>query len=138
MKKKILLTIKGNHLSTKGQNSSIELITEGCLFEKDGAYHIEYEESEISGMEGTTTKFSLQDNSVIMQRSGSNPSLFMFEQGKKYINSYSTPAGSISMGIYPTKVEHQLGEEEGKLDLKYQLDIDGIHTGVNELMLYYK
>ena len=40
---------KGSHRSVDGENKTVELITEGRLYEKDGAYHIEYEESEISG-----------------------------------------------------------------------------------------
>jgi len=138
MDKKILLTIKGSHRSTDGESSSIELITEGHLFEKNGTYYIEYEESEISGMEGTKTMFSVQDNSVTMQRSGTNPSQFLFERGKKYLNSYLTPFGAVQMGIYSTKVTHELGENQGQVDLKYQLDIDGKHTGTNELFLFYR
>lgn len=138
MDKKILLTIKGSHRSADGEDSSVELITEGRLFEKDGTYYIEYEESEISGMQGTKTMFFVQDNSVMMHRSGANPSQFLFEQGKKYINSCLTPFGAIQMEIYPTKVRHELGEDQGKVDLKYQLDIDGKHTGTNELFLSYK
>ena len=49
MDKKILLTIIGSHRGVDGENSTIELITEGRLFRKDGIYYIEYEESEISG-----------------------------------------------------------------------------------------
>jgi uncharacterized beta-barrel protein YwiB (DUF1934 family) len=138
MDKKILLTMKGSHRSTNGEDSSVELITEGRLFKKDGTYYIEYEESEISGMQGTKTMFAVQDNSVTMHRSGTNPSQFLFEQGKKYMNSFLTPFGAVQMEIYPTKVKHELGEDQGKVDLKYQLDIDGRHTGTNELFLSYK
>jgi uncharacterized beta-barrel protein YwiB (DUF1934 family) len=138
MDKKILLTIKGSHRSVDGENKTVELITEGRLYEKDGAYHIEYEESEISGKEGTRTLFSVQDDAVFMERSGTVSSQIMFERGKKYVNSFMTPFGAIQMEIYPTKVKHELKEEEGRLNLKYQLDIDGVSTGTNELTLYYR
>ena len=42
------------------------------------------------------------------------------------------------MEIYPTRVKYELGEQEGRLDLKYQMAIDGITTGTNELIFHYK
>ena len=138
MNKRVWLTIKGSHRNTEGESSSMELITEGCLIQKDGVFHIEYEESEISGKEGTKTRISIEDNSVSMQRSGTTTSQFFFEQGKKYSDSFVTPFGAFQMDVYPTRVKHTLGEKEGSLNLKYQLDIDGKSTGTNELTLSYK
>ena len=138
MDKKVLLTIKGSHQNRNGENSSIELTTEGHLFEKDGTYYIEYEESELSGQQGTKTLFSVQDDSVTMQLSGANPSQFLFEQGKRYMNRCETPFGAAQLEIYPTRVTHEIGEDQGRLDLKYQLDFGGRHTGTNELMLFYR
>ena len=128
MDKKILLTIKGSHHSIEGENSSIELITEGRLFTKDDIYYIEYEESEISGMQGTKTLISVQDDSIMMERSGTHSSQFWFEKGRKYINSYNTPFGVMQMEIYSTKVKHDLNDSEGKLDLKYQLALKGSYA----------
>ncbi|HHY81796.1 MAG TPA: DUF1934 domain-containing protein [Clostridiales bacterium] len=138
MDKKILLTIKGSHKSAEGESSTVELITEGRLFQKDGIYHIEYEESEISGTQGTKTLISINDNSVFMLRSGTSTSQLLFEKGKRYINSFLTPFGEVQMEIYPTKVEHDINEDQGRVDLKYQLAIDGILTGTNELTMFYK
>ena len=125
-------------MNAEGESSTVELITEGRLFRKDGIYHIEYEESEISGTQGTKTLISINDNSVYMLRSGTSSSQLLFEEGKKYINSYHTPFGKVQMEIYPTKVEHEINEEQGRVDLKYQLAIDGISTGINELKMFYR
>lgn len=138
MDKKILLTIKGSHIGVDGEQSSVELITEGRLFEKDGVVYIEYEESEISGKEGTKTLISIDDNAVSMERSGTSWSQLFFEPGKSYINSLVTPFGAMQMEIYPTRVKYELGEQEGRLDLKYRMAIDGITTGTNELIFLYK
>mgnify|MGYP002412457432 CR=1 FL=1 len=138
MDKKIMLTIKGSHRSGDGENSSMELITEGRLLEQNGIFHIEYDESEISGKAGTKTRFSFLDDGVSMERSGTTSSQCLFQRGKKYIDTHVTPLGSIQMEVYPTRVRHELGSEEGSLNLKYQLDIDGTSVGTNELNLYYK
>ena len=41
-------------INTK-QDEVIELITEGKFYKKSDAYYLVYDESEISGMQGTTT-----------------------------------------------------------------------------------
>lgn len=138
MEKKIMLTIKGSHRNADGENNTIEFITEGHLFEQNGVFHIEYDESEISGKEGTKTRISIVDNSVSMQRTGTTNSQFMFQKGKRYINSYATPMGFVQMEVYPTRVRHELGKDEGSLNLKYQLDIGGKSIGTNELNLHYE
>jgi uncharacterized beta-barrel protein YwiB (DUF1934 family) len=138
MDKKIMLTIKGSHRSADGESSSMELITEGRLLEQNGIFHIEYDESEISGKAGTKTRFSILEEGVSMQRSGTSSSQFLFQQGKKFVENRVTPFGSIQMEVYPTRVRHELGSEEGSLNLKFQLGIDGKSIGTNELNLYYK
>ena len=138
MDKKILLTIKGNHRGADGENSSMELITEGRLFQKDGVYHIEYEESEISGKEGTKTLISIDDKIVSMERSGTSSLQLFFERGKSYVNNFVTPFGAMQMEIYPTRVKYELNEQEGRLDLKYQMAIDGRTAGTNELTFLYR
>ncbi|NLC44417.1 MAG: DUF1934 domain-containing protein [Clostridiales bacterium] len=138
MDKKIMLTIKGSRRSAEGENSSMELITEGRLLEQNGIFHIEYDESEISGKEGTKTRFSFLDEGVSMERYGTSSTQFLFQRGKKYVDTRVTPFGSMQMEVYPTRVRHELGSEEGSLNLKYQLNIDGMSAGTNELNLYYK
>ncbi|HHT65377.1 MAG: DUF1934 domain-containing protein [Caldicoprobacterales bacterium] len=138
MDKKILLTIIGSHRGVDGENSTIELITEGRLFRKDGIYYIEYEESEISGKRGTKTLISIDDNMISMERSGTSTSQLFFERGKCYINNFITPFGAMQMEIYPTRVKYDLNDEEGRLDLKYQMAIDGRTAGTNEITFLYK
>lgn len=138
MDKDIILTIKGSHRNLEGEDRSIELVTQGRLYKKNDAYYIEYEESELSGMQGTKTQISIKDGSVMMERFGKYPSQLLFEKGKMYINSYETPYGSIQIEVYPTRVDHKIDDNEGKLDLEYQLGIDGRYVSSNELLLFYR
>lgn len=136
--KKVILSIKGNQVNPEGQDNKIELITEGRLYKKDNAYYIEYEESVISGMEGTKTMIVVEDQRIFLERTGSHESRFVFEKGRKYVNYYETPFGNLEMGIFPTKIDSSMDENQGKLDLKYELDISGKYAGSNELMVSYQ
>ncbi len=139
MEKTILLTIKGCQTEPTGEENTIELITRGKLYKIDDSdmYKIEYEESEISGLEGSKTMIFVQGDQILMERDGTYPSKIVFEKGKKFINSYHTPFGVLQMEVYSTRVDHDIKEDEGKLDLKYQLGIGGRYTGTNTLSLKY-
>ncbi|NLJ41584.1 MAG: DUF1934 domain-containing protein [Clostridiales bacterium] len=136
--KKVILTIRGNQVNPHGEDHKIELITEGLLYRKGSAYFIEYEESIISGMEGTKTLITVEDQRIYLERTGSHESQFVFEKGRKYVNYYETPFGNLEMGIFPTKIDSVLDEKEGKLDLKYELNISGKYAGSNELKVSYQ
>lgn len=135
--KRVILSIRGNQVNPEGEDKKIELITEGLLYKKGNSYHIEYEESVLSDMEGTKTVIIVEDKRVSLERTGAQESHFIFEKGKKYVNYYETPFGSLEMGIFPTRIDSAMDENQGKLDLKYQLDIAGKYAGFNELMVSY-
>ena len=52
-------------INTK-QDEVIELITEGKFYKKSDAYYLVYDESEISGMQGTTTTLKIKDMTMEM------------------------------------------------------------------------
>ena len=136
--KKVILSIKGTQVNPMGEDNKIELITEGRLYKKDDVYYVEYEESTISGLEGTKTLLIVGDNRVFLERTGAHESRFVFEKGRKYVSYYETPFGSLEMGVFPTRIDYDVDETKGKVDLKYQLDISGKYAGLNELMVCYQ
>lgn len=138
MEKQILLNIKGVYRPNTGEDSTLELSTEGKLFKDNDVYYIQYEGSEVSGMDGSTTLFSIHDKSVLMERFGKYQAQFFFEKGAKYIGSYLTEQGIIQMGIYSTKVDHFIGETEGSMDITYQMNIGNRYASMNDLSLRYK
>ena len=76
--KKGILSIRGNQVNPDGEDNRIELITEGRLYKKGNAYYIEYEESAISGLEGTKTLIMVEDRRISLERTGApNPDLFL-------------------------------------------------------------
>lgn len=137
MDKRVILSIKGNQTSFDGQNNSIELITEGRLYTKENKYYIEYEESEISGIEGTKTSFIVEDNKILIERAGNHETKFVFQTGRKSINCYQTPFGYMELGIYSSKVDWDIDDKHGKLDIHYQLDFGGQYASFNSLLISY-
>lgn len=60
MKRAVILSIQGRQ-SYDGQDpETIELVTEGTLEFRDGAWEVVYEESALTGLEGVTTTFRVE------------------------------------------------------------------------------
>ena len=58
MENNVIISIQGKQSFEAQDDDTIELVTEGCL-EPDGddGYTLSYQESELTGLEGTTTTF---------------------------------------------------------------------------------
>lgn len=62
-----------------------------------------YKESELTGLEGTTTTFKIQPNHITLIRYGDVTSTLIFEPGKRHISTYITEEGVIMIGVYTKK-----------------------------------
>ena len=130
---KVLLTITGIQNGTE----NVELITEGFLEENEKTLILEYSETEISGMDGTKNIITINDSMITLAREGEVKTSLYFEQGKRFIGSYETELGTLSMSVFPTLVTSQHDEKSGTVDLEYELDLEG-EQSVNRLSLSYK
>jgi len=130
---KVLLTITGIQNGTE----NVELITEGFLQENEKTLILEYAETEISGMDGTKNIITIHDSMITLAREGEVNTSLYFEQGKRFVGSYETDLGTLSMSVFPTLVASQHDEKSGTVDLEYELDLEG-EQSVNRLSLSYK
>ena len=128
----ILMTIRAEQLYEGMEPDSMELMTEGTLERlEDGGLRLSYQESELTGLEGTTTTFEIQDPRVILTRTGSLNSQMVFEEGKQHTSLYETPFGELAVDIQTSRLRHNLTERGGLLDLQYSISVDHSVTGRN-------
>lgn len=130
---KVLLTITGIQNGTE----NVELITEGFLEESEKTLILEYSETEISGMQGTKNIITINESMITLAREGDVKTSLYFEQGKRFIGSYETDLGTLSMSVFPTLISSHHDETSGTVDLEYELDLEG-EQSVNRLSLSYK
>ena len=122
MKKEIRISIVGIRTERGGEPEKIEFETEGKYYIKDTTHYIVYEESELTGYKGTTTTIKVSKDEVTLARFGTNNTQMMFKKGRQYRGYYETPYGNFGMCITPTKVDINIGEDGGKINLEYLLD----------------
>lgn len=106
---------------------SIEIHTIGRRRLEKGRVEISYEETEVTGMEGSTTAVSFmadQPEVVTMTREGAVSTTLVFEAGKRHHCLYKTPIMPFEVCVHTLKVDNRLARER-YLELDYIVEIRG-------------
>ena len=134
--KEVKLTIKGYQTNLEGEENNIEMITEGKFYKKNGVYYIVYDESELTGMEGSTTTLKIEGKKVSLKRFGNNNSKLTFEKGQKHITEYETFYGNMPIEVVTSNVDVDISDlGRGRIKLAYRLDISGVLESKNKLSI---
>jgi len=133
MEKDVVISIRGMQKYDGTDEDCIELVTEGRLVDcGEEGLHLSYQESELTGMEGTLTSFRVEKNGrVTLVRSGGINSQMVFEEGKSHLSLYQTPYGDLSIGVRTSKIRNTLEMTGGELEIKYAIEIDNSMAGYN-------
>ena len=103
---------------------SLELVTDGFYKTTENGSTFSYEESELTGLEGTRTTFQVEPDKVILTRVGTVNSQMVFQEGRKHYFAYNTPYGAMMMGVNTHTVRNHLHEGGGELEIRYAIDMD--------------
>ncbi|MCT4508981.1 MAG: DUF1934 domain-containing protein [Tepidibacter sp.] len=135
MGENVLIKINTIQMNFKGNKDNIELITEGKLYLKNNCTYVIYEESEISGMKGTTSRLKISKDCIIIKKMGRNNSELVFELGKRFKTLYRTPHGSFPMEIVTKKIQINNIDSYRDIDItiEYDLNITGLFEGKNSI-----
>jgi Uncharacterized protein conserved in bacteria len=136
MKKKAVISISSNQISEK--EDTIEVLTPGEYYKKDDYYYAEYDETEISGMEGTTTMLEIYPEKIFLIREGTTSAKMEFEKNRKYITLYNTPYGSLELLIQTKDLKVDIGENGGEILINYNMSVGGQVAQKTELKINIK
>ncbi|VBB06363.1 calycin [Lucifera butyrica] len=129
----VIVTVIGTQKEDGGEAERIELVTAGRHYRKNGIDYISYEESAITGMEGTTTLLKLSPDSLTLVRMGRIEHKQQFCLGEKHTGTYITPFGRMETAVWTTRLEISLAAPAGSVELAYELEIDGRWQSTNTL-----
>ena len=138
MEENVIISIKGSQLY-EGQDPDVtELVTAGTLRREQEGYTIAYQETELTGLEGTTTKLRIEGPRVTLLRQGSVNSQMIFEVGRKHLSMYETPYGALAVGIETRRLKNTVDEAGGDLEIDYAIEIDNLLAGKSLFQLNVK
>ena len=123
IKKDVLISVAGKSDSL-GDDNGASFVTEGRLYRKGRHYYVNYKESEITGLAGTTTTLHLEDDRLALIRTGKYPSSMVFEKGGKHMTVYHTDYGTMTIVISTRSIESTLTDSGGTIDVLYDLEIE--------------
>lgn len=130
-KKDYVITIKGIQTYEDDDSTDIEMMAEGDFVFEDGKYFIDYDETEATGMEGTSTTIEIDKDYVSLTRAGAVETTLLFIRDRQTTSYYDTPYGTMMMGINTEDVNTQLTSDGGKVAVKYSMSMNNLFSGSN-------
>ncbi len=124
MKRAVMLSIRGQQKYADQEPEVIELVTEGILEDMADGWHLSYEESDLTGLQGVLTTFLVQDGVITLKRSGRLNSEMVFREGVSHDSLYQVEFGALMLTVCATKVESCITEAGGTIDVNYNIEIE--------------
>ena len=112
-----------------GEEETLSLETLGVSGIREETPYISYRETELVGLEGTTTTVHIEENRVILERSGT------FLQRQEYKVGVETPMGILGMKVITRELDISWNNGIGVLRMVYDISVDGLFEHVNEIII---
>lgn len=131
MTKDVLLKISGMQFTADNDETNepepVEIIAPGEYYFKNGKHYIVYDEF-MEGFDSVTKNvLKLKDDSLEITKRGTSNVHMVFEKDKKNMTCYSTPFGSMMMGIDARSISIEESEAEIHAQIEYALDVNYEH-----------
>lgn len=120
MDKKAIISVVSKQ---KGNDDIIEVVTPGKYYKKGEKYYAIYEESELSGMEGTTTILKIGQDEFTIIRKGTIDAKMVFKNQFKDHILYSTPQGALGLSMDILHVKIDVNDHGGLVYANYNLNL---------------
>ncbi len=146
-KKKIMINIKSAHYTPSNNDrdpavidvfapenldsvdaTRIDIDYEGVMYLKDGRLFIEYDESELTGMEGAKTQISFDTKAtdfVVMNRTGAVKGSLCFEAGSRIECVQDSGEMMLSFVIDTESLTNNINIDGGDLKILYGMEFRG-------------
>ena len=129
MDKEVLIHVSGlQTMDAEGDQEPIEIVVPGEYYFRNGSHYLRYEEILEDFAEPTINYIKISPKGMEVRKKGVVNVHMVFEQGKKNMTDYTTPYGTIEMGIAATNLN--LEENDSGLNMKvdYALDMNQEHV----------
>ena len=138
MIKDVWISINSIHCYEQDDEDSLEFTTDGYYFFDDGVGCLSYQESDVTGLEGTRTSVIVMPDQVVVDRDGTITSRMVFKEGLKDSFLYSTPYGQATMGIDTRHISRSMDERGGKVEIDYVVDVEHAVVTRNKFQITVK
>ena len=134
MEKQVMIRCKSIQRDERGKAEEVVLETPGVYGEDEDCRYLTYEETSLSGMEGTTTIRMYEDH-VTLSRQGSFLQETEYRPGIVAKSEYITPAGSVEITVSSKEITDTVSGGKGQLRLVYDIEMKGLFSHLNEIII---
>lgn len=127
--RRVMLTIRGEQRYEGQEPDVIELVTEGTLCPVAQGWRVSYEESDLTGLQGAMTTFEVTPGCVTLVRTGAVRSQMVFVEGVPHESLYQIPEGALMVRVCARRIDTELSESGGYLDVTYAIHIEQVMAG---------
>ncbi|MCI9295496.1 MAG: DUF1934 domain-containing protein [Lawsonibacter sp.] len=138
MEKEVVISIKGVQKYEGTAPDTMELVTKGRLSRVGESYTLSYQESELTGLEGTLTTIQVDGGQVTLMRVGEFNSQLVFQEGRRHLSMYNTPYGAMSIGVNTHHLMASLTDQGGDIEVDYTVEVDHALAGRNVFRINVK
>ena len=129
MQKEVLIHVRGlQMMDAQGDQEPIEIVVPGQYYFRNGSHYLRYEEILDESSEPTVNYIKMSERGLEVSKKGLVNVHMVFEQGKKNMTYYTTPYGTVLLGI--AAINRVISESEENLHMKavYALDMNEEHV----------
>lgn len=123
MTREVELTISGLQWGTDMEQSNIETVVCAEYFKKNDSHYLLYEEAQEGFTQSSKNRIKFRGNTVELTRQGLMDTHMVFEENKKHMTNYTTPYGSLLLGIHTEKVVVEEQTDCIRVLVEYVLEI---------------
>lgn len=134
MVKNVVVTVQSR---VSVEDELIEVVTPGKFYTTKNGYKVEYDETKLSGMEGTKTTMIIKEKYFKLNRVGTTETNMEFERNTQSISLYKTPFGAMSVIVDTKDIEINMDDNGGSIHIVYTLNVEGqqlIETDLNVII----
>ncbi len=129
MDKNVLIHVRGlQMMNTEDDQEPIELVVPGKYYFRNGSHYLRYEEILDEGSEPTVNYIKMSSRGMEVRKQGLVNVHMVFEPGKKNMTYYTTPYGTLQMGIAATGMDLQETKDGINMTVDYSLDMNEEHV----------
>lgn len=139
MTKEVIAVIRGLHFSMEDGADKIETITPAEYFFRSGCHYLVYEDLDEGTGKKTRNLLKCRPHFAELTRKGLIDVHMVFEEHRKNVVRYTTPFGSVMIGIDTTRVDIDEQPDKIRLSIDYVLEINyeqfancNIHVEISE------
>ncbi len=130
---RVIVKVRGEQTGADGETNSVEVVTEGRHYYKNGMHYVLYDDH--MAEESISTMLKIEPDRLHLTRSGAVTQEQHFASGMESTSEYVTPLGSLTLSVQTKNMEIAYGTVSGEIHVDYAMAINGAWQSDNSLSI---